>query len=279
MTTRAALDKAFAASPVVGSEPREGIFRYVHPHRLRISGLKMEARVWLKARRRDDRPKPFLIYGRPRSGTTLLVKLMDQVPGLRCDGELLHDFILRPEGFLRDLPKRAGPDIKAYGVKLLSYQLMEVQRVHRPLAFFDALLAMDYALVHLTRDSWGQTLSLVKAQTSGLYFGETAGREELTLNPEAFLASLRWNEAMLAYERAVMAHLPHLALHYDNDLKDAAQHQQVVDRLCSALGLPTAQVTATLERTGGKSGPQKVVNMDAVKAHVAEAGLGHLIPG
>jgi hypothetical protein len=218
MTDRRALDAAFARDPVVGSEPRRGLYRHIHPHRLRVGGLKVEAKVWLKARIQDDHAKPFVIYGRPRSGTTLLVRLLDQVPHVRCDGELLHDFILRPLGFLRDLPKRAGPDIKAYGVKLLSYQLMEVQHITRPLAFFDALQGMGYTVIHQTRDTWGQTLSLKKAQTSGLYFGESA-MPEMQLDPADFVASLRWNAAMLDYERQVMAHLPHVPVHYDTDLK------------------------------------------------------------
>ena len=167
--SRAEIDTRLSQSHVVGSEPREGLFRHIHPHRLRLGGVLMEAKVWLKSKTRNDRPIPFVIYARPRSGTTLLVNLLNQVQNLRCDGELLHDLVLRPVGFLHDLAKRSGPETEAYGVKLLSYQLMEVQKITRPISFFDRISSIGYKVIHLTRATWAQNLSLVKAQHSGLY--------------------------------------------------------------------------------------------------------------
>ena len=62
-------------------------------HRDRVSarGYLLEARVALKALVVRGRPERFLILARPRSGTTLLYRLLDQVPGLECDGEMEAD--------------------------------------------------------------------------------------------------------------------------------------------------------------------------------------------
>jgi LPS sulfotransferase NodH len=239
----------------------------------------MEARVWTKSLLRHDAPKPFVIYGRPRSGTTLLVHLLDQIPGVRCDGELLHDLLLSPSGFLRRLPLRAGTGVRAYGVKVLSYQLMEVQRVRRPLAFFDRLGRNGYDVIHLTRNSSDQTLSLMKAQESGLYFTDKGtGARTLRLDPGRFLDLLRWNERMLDYERTVISHLEHYELCYDRDLKDPSRHQQTVDALCARLGVPSADVSVTMRRTGGERGFQKVENMDELAARIRDSDLAHLLP-
>lgn len=273
------IDDVLAKSPVVGSEPRKGLYKYVHPHRLRLNGVFMETKVWLKSKTRNDQPVPFLIYSRPRSGTTLLVNVLNQAPHVRCDNELLHDLILRPVGFLRDLPKRAGPDIKAYGVKLLSYQLMEVQRVTRPIAFFDQLTRMNYKVIHLTRRTWDQTLSLVKAQHSGVYFGETHGAEGFSINPETFLLSLRWNMRMLDYENEVMRHVDHIAIDYERDLKTPAARHTSVGELCRELGLEVqSSYETTLKPTGGKFGAQKIANMDEIVDRVRSEGLAHLLP-
>lgn len=273
------IDRALAQSPVIGSEPREGLYKHIHPHRMRLNGVLMQSKVWLKARTRNDSPVPFLIYGRPRSGTTLLVNVLNQIPNVRCDGELLHDLILRPTDFLRDLPKRAGASSQAYGVKLLSYQLMEVQRVVKPIAFFDKLTGMDYKIIHLTRNTWGQTLSLVKAQHSGLYFGESQISETLRIDPEKFLQSLKWNMAMLEYEHEVMSHVEHMHIHYDTDLKKSEPRNETIGNICDMLGLEAeGPFEPTLERTGGKNGPQEVENMDEIMDLVRAEGLGHLIP-
>jgi len=281
MTSRRDLDRALARHPVVGSEPREDVYRRlrVHPDRLNFKNLPMEAKVWGKSLLRNDRPKPFVIYGRPRSGTTLLVRLLDQVPDVRCDGELLHYFLVDPVGFLARPPRRAGPDVKAYGVKLISYHLLEIQRIRRPLAFFDKIGTHGYSVIHLTRNSWDQTLSLAKAQLSGLYFSKT-GRESQTLHiePDRFLALLEWNEKMLAYEKEVMGHVDHVPVHYDTDLKAADLHQPTIDRLCDYLGVQQARVGSTLRRTGGKEGLQRVENLDRIAARVRDSAFAHLVP-
>lgn len=277
---RAEIDRELARDPVVGAEPRHDIFGRIgiHPDRFRLRNLPMEAKVLVKSLLHHDTPKPFVIYGRPRSGTTLLVRLLDQVPRIRCDGELLHYFLVDPTGLLARLPRRAGPDIAAYGVKLISYHLLEVQRIRRPLAFFDGIGARGYSVLHLTRNTWDQTLSLTKAQKSHVYFTDADKLAPLHIDPEIFLKSLRWNEDMLAYERKIMAHTPHLHIDYDADLRIEEGHQPCIDRICAYLGTSSATVTAKTRRTGGQSGLQKVNNLEELVAHVRRSDLAHLVP-
>jgi hypothetical protein len=279
MSDRSALDDDFESHAAVGSEPKAGyLMGRIHPHRLRLSGPLLEARVLAKSLSRRDEPAAFLIFGRPRSGTTLLVHLLSQVPGLRCDGELLHNGVLSPVGLLSRLAKRAGT--RAYGVKLLSYQLTEVQRIRRPLRFFDAITDSGYKVVHLRRQTWSQTLSLAKAQASQVYFMNkmTDAKTEVRLDPERFLASLAWNDRMLRYEDDVMQHVPHLRLQYEPDLEDGTHHQRTVDQVCRMLAIPTASVSSRMARTGGDRGRQTIVNMDEISTMVRESPLAHLLP-
>ncbi|MEM8581326.1 MAG: hypothetical protein AAGF50_09040, partial [Pseudomonadota bacterium] len=196
-----------------------------------------------------------------------------------CDGELLHSLVMRPVGLLRDLPKRAGPNVQAYGVKLLSYQLMEVQRVIRPIAFFERLKALDYSIIHLKRNTWDQTLSLAKAQHSGVYFSGETRASTLRIDPKKFVALLRWNEAMLEYEDAVMSQVPHIPVNYEKDREASGRHQSTVSELCRTLGVEVSiPVQASFKRTGGQRGSQKIENMDELLSRSAEAGFSHLIP-
>lgn len=279
--SREHLDNEFERHQVVGSEPRRDKYGQwgIHPDRLNPRSLPMEAKVWAKSLVQNDAPTPFLIYGRPRSGTTLLVRLLDQLPQVRSEGELLHYFLFSPIGFLRRLPKRAGPDVRAYGMKLISYHLMEIQRIRRPLAFFDRIGNHGYKVIHLTRNTWDQTLSLMKAQESGTYFSNSAGEVEmLRLDPERFLKLLKWNEDMLEYENAVMTHVEHFPVSYDLDLKESTQHQKTIDALSAHLGISSTPVKATMKRTGGDRGLQKVENLDEVMEHVRQTELAHLVP-
>ncbi|MEL6886415.1 MAG: sulfotransferase [Pseudomonadota bacterium] len=279
--SRKNLDKEFAKHCVVGSEPRRDIYGRlgIHPDRLNLRSLPMEAKVWAKSLVQNDAPTPFLIYGRPRSGTTLLVRLLDQLPQVRSEGELLHYFLFHPVEFLRRLPKRAGPDVQAYGVKLISYHLMEIQRIRQPLAFFDCIGAYGYKVIHLTRNTWDQTLSLMKAQESGVYFSNSGSDPQmLHLNPERFLRLLKWNVDMLDYENAVMSHVEHFPVFYDRDLKETHRHQKTIDALSAFLNVAPRTVKSRMQRTGGAKGLQKVANMEEIAAHVRQSELAHLVP-
>lgn len=273
--SRRDLDKAFTRHEAVGSEPHDGyLFGKVHPDRVRATGVLMEARVWAKSLGRNDRATPFMIFGRPRSGSTLLVRLLDQVPGVRCDGELLHYGLISPLGLLSRLPRRAAS--AAYGVKVLSYQLTEIQRIRRPLAFFDRVCAMGYHIIHLRRDTWSQTVSLTRAAASGSYHGDRSKTKhtELFIDPRRFMDLLAWNDRMLRYEDEVMQHLQCHTLQYETALRDRTQHQRVVDDISAMLGVPSATVQAGASSTGWG----QIVNMDQLRAAAAQSPLAHLVP-
>ncbi|MEL6167210.1 MAG: hypothetical protein AAFR35_00870 [Pseudomonadota bacterium] len=252
-----------------------------HKDRASGRGLAMEARLSLKAMLSPGRPMPqrFLILGRPRSGSTLLTRLLDQVDGMRCDGEMLHFSVAAPIRFLDLAARNSGAAV--YGSKLLTYQMLEVQKLSDPEAFLRKLLNRGYRLVHLTRNTFDQALSLSVAQARGTYHalkGEGGvERAANTLDPDLFLQQVRWNDATLDYERALLSGLPHDVIDYDQDLARSAVHQATVDRICGWFGLPETPVAADLDRVGGKgkAGPS---NLDELTEILDRNGFGHLVP-
>jgi hypothetical protein len=133
-----------------------------HKDRASWRGYAYEARVAAKALLRQGDPAKFLMLGRPRSGTTLLYRLLRQVPGLHCDGEVLHHAVLAPRAFLNRLA--AIKQARAWGGKLLSYQMFEVQRIRDHAGFLEGLVEDGFLLIHIRRDTYAQCLSLSTAQ-------------------------------------------------------------------------------------------------------------------
>ncbi len=66
-----------------------------HKDRASARGYLFEARVWAESMVRHRGPKRFLMVGRPRSGTTLLRRLLNQVAEIHCDCEMLHHAVLQ----------------------------------------------------------------------------------------------------------------------------------------------------------------------------------------
>lgn len=248
-----------------------------HHDRATMKGYAFEARVFLKSLIRRNDTQRFLMLGRPRSGTTLLHRLLNQVPGIHCDGEVLHHAVLNPRGFLNRL---AGiKSSRAWGCKLLSYQMLEVQRIPDHRAFLDGLLADGFRLIHIRRRTYDQSLSLSCAQVIDQYHIREGGNgaaliRHLSLDPDRFVDQLRWNLAILDYERLLLADLPHLRVDYDPDLNGPANHQATVDRICNDLGLASGPVAADLAPTGEK---RRIDNLDALHAAIRKAGLGFVL--
>lgn len=250
--------------PPVGSPYVLGLW---HKNRASLKGYSFEARVHAKALFVRNRPRKFLIVGRPRSGTSLLRRLLNQVDGVHCDGEMLHHAVLAPHLFLNRL---AGiKETRAYGSKLLSYQIFEVQKISDPAGFLEALLADNYTLVHVRRDTFDQALSLTIAQAGHGYHvraDQTRKAQDVTLDPDLFERQVRHHAAMLDYEDLLFSDLPHLKVQYEDDLRDPQSHQPTIDRICAALGVPSGPVAADLKRVLERT---TITNLDSLRARAA----------
>jgi hypothetical protein len=269
-------DHAVHGIPPVGDPYRFGLW---HKDRAALSGYAFEARVHLKALLGRNHPDKFLMLGRPRSGTTLLYRLLRQVPGLHCDGEVLHHAVLAPRLFLNRLA--SIKQARAWGAKLITYQMFEVQRIPDHAAFLEGLVADGFHLIHIRRGTYAQCLSLSTAQAVQQYHiradagGADTPARQITLDPTLFLRQITWNRAMLDYETALLAPLPHLVVDYEADLARPDCHQPTVDRICATLGLPPGPVRADLERVAGRT---VITNLAEIHATLRAAGHGDILP-
>lgn len=251
------------------------VFGRWHKDRVSTKGYRMEARVAVKSALAGRTPdRCFLMLARPRSGTTLLYRLLDQVRGLRCDGEVLHHAVFSPRGVLASLARNSHAQV--YGAKLLSYQMLEVQRL-RPAPFFTALHRDGMRLIHVQRNTFAQSISLSTAHHTRKYHsrtGEEGQRTDITLDPDLFVRMVRWNLAMLDYEKQLLAPFPHLVVQYDRDLKESSCHQPTIDRICAWLGHPSSPVSADLSRMGAR---MVVTNRDALRKRLEQDGLAEAL--
>ena len=208
-------------------------------------------------------PSKLVVFARPRSGTTLLGHLLGQVPDVHDDRESLHHAVVAPVRFLENRARRCGK--RAYVSKLLSYQMLEVQRIRDPLAFFERLTDAGFLLIHLRRRTYDQALSLSTAQATHQYVLEKVAPtphrpSSLRIDPERFVAQVRWNAEMLSFEDALIRNFPHRVVQYERHLCDPDTQQQTTDAVCEDLAVAPAPVQATLRRTGGQGGKFRVEN-------------------
>lgn len=248
-----------------------------HKGQITLRGVAREAVVKLRLSMRGavDDPDKFLIFGRPRSGSTLLARLLGQVHGLRCTGEMLNYVMREPQAYLDGLARLSGAAV--FGSKVLSYQLLEIQRLD-PWRFFNEMAGAGYTLIHLRRNTFDQALSLSLAQATGHYHRMNGDRKvpmpaQIDIPQADFAAQYRWNAAMLDYEDALMSRLPHVTINYETDLAQARMHQPAIDMICGRLGLPPSTVKADMRRIGGPNGIVRARNAVALRVLVGAPAL------
>lgn len=250
-----------------------------HPDIFSRHGYVHEAGAAVKRALKGRRSGPrFVIYGRARSGSTLLVELLQQVEDIHCRGEVLHFGVLGPRAHLDRLADlRRAP---VHGCKLLSYQLVEVQRMRSVGSFMRGLAQDGTLVIHLTRGTLAQATSLSVAQQTERYEakrGERTGRAPVHLDPETFLQQVRMQLGLLQMERATLAGLPHMSVRYESDLLAPEAHQATVDRICGRLGARRAPVQSPLRKLLPARFEEAVANADELIGRLQDAGLGWLI--
>ncbi|MFQ5952830.1 MAG: hypothetical protein ACE5JK_05440 [Candidatus Omnitrophota bacterium] len=66
------------------------------PFRRHFAGLAMQLLVYANIHRNRNLRTKFIIFGLGRTGSALLVRLLDQNPEIQCDGEMIRFPVLSP---------------------------------------------------------------------------------------------------------------------------------------------------------------------------------------
>ncbi|MGD1805913.1 hypothetical protein ACP6PL_10815 [Dapis sp. BLCC M126] len=191
----------------------------------------------------------FVIFGRGRSGSTLLVNLLSNQNQVHCDNEILHDRLLFPRTYI-DLCS-SHYESSVYGFKLLSYQVRDVQPISKPENFLLSLYESGYKFIYLTRSNLvDHALSNINAKHKQKYH-HRSHEGELEYKPikveiEEVFQRIQFSEELGKYEKKLLQKIPHLSLTYEDNLLDSECHQKTVDQVLELFNLPSKPVKTNL---------------------------------
>lgn len=248
--------------------------------------LGQQARIYVRGLLgRGSHDRRFVVYCRGRDGSTLLVDLLNQLPGVHCDGEILHARVIAPRLYVRCCEALAPAE--TYGFKLLSHHLTHVQRVSKPAAFLRGLDSSGYRLIHLTRQNLlRQVLSALYVRHRGGYAGgyqhhpSSDGAPDVTqmsVDLEELHYWLCETERRARNEEASVSGLRPLNLVYERDLLRPESHQATVDRVAEYLGVPSARVKPGLARLTTDDLEEFVSNHEELVRFVERTDYGRFL--
>ena len=219
-------------------------------------------------------PSPrFILFGRGRSGTTVLVNLLNSLPHLQCEGEILHNYVPFPR--LHVQGRSARSKASGYGGKILSYQIRDVQTaLDAPDTFLQTLNQKDgFRILYLRRKNLlRHALSNIRARHEQFHRKQSERpqqRPALHVDPEHVVEWMDSSKALRDYEHRLLNGLPHLSLTYEEHLKDPPSHQSTVDMVCEYLGIESAPVQTEYQKIAPRSLREGVSNYDVLAEHLA----------
>ncbi|MEM7005955.1 MAG: hypothetical protein AAF498_08735 [Pseudomonadota bacterium] len=246
-------------------------------HRQRVNpvGIAHEIRAHTRCLLSRSNPgvsKKFLILGRARSGTSLLSVLLNSHPTITCDGEVLNRVAIDPVRFLDCLSRQSPTTV--FGAKLLSYQMVQVHRLKNPIRFLERLEVRGFQFIHVVRNTWDQTMSLTRAQTTGKYHSfQSPERRPSKISSSEFIERLEWSEVLLDYERFCLRGFPHFKVSYEDDLGQAQKQQATSDRIFDWLEIPSAEVSSSLSKVSNFDPGDMIEGLDEARAFAARKGI------
>ena len=224
----------------------------------------------------------FVVVTTGRTGSELLVSLLDSHPAIRCDSEILAVPRLSANQFV--LQRAAGArrrGASAYGFKLIAHHAAQ-HRPSDPDGFIREFARRGLRFIVLERRDWlQQAISSVRAAADRHHYRESdrATFAPTRMDPIAVVAALFWIEGAVEGLRAALAGLPQLTLHYEDDLSDPERQQRSVESICDFLGLPPATVKSDLVRLSPKSLRDQVENFDEIAAVLYSTRYAELLAG
>jgi LPS sulfotransferase NodH len=232
-------------------------------------------------------PRQLVVLCTPRSGSELLVDLLDQVPGIACSGEVFHLRTVRhPRRFLEGRARiaRLG-GAQVYGCKVLTHHLLpEEDRFGPARPIVERLVSDGWTLVHLRRrDLLAMALSHLQAQETGRWHERGGGaREELPRIDADAGTIFAWLHGAAAYQSwldDLVADLPHRTVTYEDDLLRPEDRQATIDGIARAVGVEPAPVAARLQKGAPADPWQRLADPEPLRRLLRETPFAYLADG
>jgi len=195
----------------------------------------------------------FIIFGSGRTGSTLLVNLLNSSSEIQCDGEILHFNVYFPNLLIKALHRRSRKNF--YGFKVKPEHFTKSQIIPNPSKFLFDLYKDGWKIIYLRRRNiFRHALSSMVAEArGGKWFIRAKNTQtkikKVYINCDKLISNMENRFRNIARESEILNNTPHVSVVYDDDLLNTENHQKTLDKLFKHLNIPSVPVKTYLQRT------------------------------
>lgn len=222
--------------------------------------------------RKNKPAKKFVIFTVGRSGSTLLVSLLNSHEQIYCDDELFKKKLFSPLRYLKYKSQLSSKPV--YGFKLNTYHF-RVQQTDSPESFLREISNAGYQIISLQRKNLlRQAISHMYALERDKFHHNTSqgnlDYDVFTVDLDILKSELELFEEYKLQHENLLAPFDCLQLYYEDDLLDKTKHQETADRVANFLGVPSAPVRTNLVKTTPQKISDFVANYDEIAKFLAD---------
>jgi hypothetical protein len=242
------------------------------PHRLR------EAAVYSLYELRKSRlpDTKFLIFAQGRSGSTLMVDLMNSHPDVLSLGEILQNNVItnvrNPRKFAEGLCTLSKKP--ACGFKVKVYQLEGAQRKDPAVVLAD-FHQHGWKIIYLVRRNLlRHAISDIRSEKTGQFHNvqksdgdrsTTGKRSKIHVTIEELMQAIQFRVDCISKEERALKPLPHLTIEYEKDLLDPDAQRDAMNRIFAYLNLPPHDAETSFRKVTSKNIADDVENFDELE--------------
>ena len=214
--------------------------------------------------------KKLLIYGTDRSGTGLLLNLLNNSHLIHTEGELLSHSLNIDDPVQKIKEAELKSEAHVFGFKLLTYQLF--MRFEDPVKFIKYLLSDDYKILYLRRRNIVRiAISNINARQKGKfhYFKKDAHDinrySKIKIDINDLFKWIKVAEQNHERENEILKDIPVLSLFYEDDLSEEQFHQRTVEKVCNYIDIPIYTVSSRIVKNIPVELPDYIENFNELK--------------
>lgn len=230
----------------------------------------------------------FVIYGQPRTGSTLLVDLLNSHPYIQCDGEVLNlatKYIKYPlfQRILHKYPfpyfnhRRRKSKAPVYGFKILhqhiKYPHYVIKRLHKE--GWKIIYTRRQNIVH-------QAISLIVSRKTGYWHhreDRASPPDTISIDREVLLSEIEKRIKRCDLEQTIMNDIEHLKIVYETDLSEQDYWDATARKLLDYLAIEFHPLRSSKEKTYTRPYKEMIQNYAELMDDLRAADYGYLLKG